>query len=147
MKLFMLILRSISCMNKQEIKQIIQQKLTKPRYEHTIRVRDTALILAKKFNVPIEKVTIAALLHDYAKDESEQQLKQKLKFYKISDDLLTFNKELWHGPVGAMTARETFGIKDEAIYNAIYYHTTARACMSDVEKVIYIADYIEPARQ
>src|SRR5690625_659033 len=120
----MLILRSISYMNEQKMKKMIQDKLTKARYNHTIRVLETAINLAKKHNVSLECVTKAALFHDFFKDESEQKLKQKILYYELPKDLLTYNKELWHGPVGAVVAREKYNVNDDAIFNAIYYHTT-----------------------
>jgi predicted HD superfamily hydrolase involved in NAD metabolism len=60
---------------------------------------------------------------------------------------LEYNKELWHAPVGAEVARERFGITDEEILNAIRYHTSGRPGMSKLEKIIFLADYIEPGRR
>ena len=60
--------------------------------------------------------------------------------------LLSFHHELWHGPVGAIIARNEFGIEDEDILNAIRFHTTGRAGMSTLEKLIYVSDMIEPGR-
>ena len=65
---------------------------------------------------------------------------------QIDRRLLSFHHELWHGPVGAMIARKEFGVTDEDMLNAIRFHTTGRAGMSPLEKLIYIADMIEPGR-
>jgi predicted HD superfamily hydrolase involved in NAD metabolism len=61
--------------------------------------------------------------------------------------LLDYHSELWHAPVGAYVAAQEFGVKDEDVLNAIRFHTTGRADMSDLEKVIYIADLVEPGRK
>ena len=60
--------------------------------------------------------------------------------------LSNFHKELWHAPVGAIIARNEFGIADEDILNAIRYHTTGRTNMSLLEKLLYVSDMIEPGR-
>ena len=61
--------------------------------------------------------------------------------------LLEYHEELWHAPVGAYLATTEFGVEDEDVLNAIRYHTTGREAMSDLEKVVYIADLIEPNRK
>src|SRR5690625_3671148 len=134
-------------MNEEEIKAIIKEKLSEERYEHTLRVHDLALHLAEKYKAPIDKIKHAALWHDYLKEETERVLKDKINEYKLPKDLLHYNKELWHGPVGAMVIRDTFSVRDEDVLNAIYYHTSGRAKMGLVEQIIFVADYIEPGRQ
>lgn len=133
-------------MDLNEIKKELKEKLSEDRYEHTLRVYDTAIQLANMYNESTEKVTIAALLHDYAKCESKQRLKQLIEKYHLPNELLQFHQELWHGPVGAMVAKEKFHITDEKVLHSIYYHTTGRANMSKLELIIFVADYIEPAR-
>ncbi len=133
-------------MNLDEIIQATKEQMPHSRWEHTLRVRDTALQLAEKHKLSLPKVEIAAILHDYAKFWSDEQLISWIKKYKLPSDLLQYNKELWHGPVGAEVARQKWKILDEEICNAICYHTTGRPAMSLIEKVIFLADYIEPAR-
>jgi predicted HD superfamily hydrolase involved in NAD metabolism len=94
-----------------------------------------------------EKVRIAAILHDYCKYWSPEELISWIKRFDLPADLLDYHPELWHAPVGAEVAREEFGIEDEEILNGIRYHTTGRPGMSLVEKIIFLADYIEPGRQ
>ena len=125
---------------------IIRNKLTSNRFEHTMRVYEEAVKIAKIFNGPIQQVELAAILHDYSKNDSEDDLRQAIINDDLPENLLHFNKELWHGPVAAIKVREKFNIKDNAIIDAIYYHTSARANMGMVEKIIYVADYIEPQR-
>lgn len=133
-------------MNINEMKQVVQQNLSEKRYAHTIRVYELALQLAKHYGVCEEKVAIAALFHDYCKDEELEHLKQQVIDYDLPPTLLSHDHELWHGPVAAKKVKEEFHIDDEEIYQAIYYHTTGRPNMSDVEKIVFIADYIEPHR-
>lgn len=125
---------------------VLKEKLTKDRYEHTIRVYETAMQLAKKYGASIEKVSQAALLHDIAKCEPVENLQEAIYTYHLPASLLEFNEELWHGPVGAKWLAEKFKIDDEEVFNSIYYHTTGRANMSLVELIIFVADYIEPGR-
>src|SRR5690625_1052393 len=125
---------------------IVRNKLTSNRFDHTIRVYDEAVKLAKLFNAPIKQVELAAIFHDYCKNDSEEDLRQAIIDDGLPEDLLQFNKELWHGPVAAMKVKEEFQIKESAIIDAIYFHTSARANMGMVEKIIYVADYIEPKR-
>jgi predicted HD superfamily hydrolase involved in NAD metabolism len=66
---------------------------------------------------------------------------------KLDTALLDYHPELWHGPVAASIVQERMGIRDEDVLNAIRYHTTGRAGMTRLEKIIYLADYIEPGRQ
>lgn len=133
-------------MEINEIKQVVKQNLSKKRYDHTIRVYEVALQLAKHYGVCENKVAIAALFHDYCKDEQIERLKQQVIDYDLPPTLLLYDQELWHGPVAAKMVRDIFHIADEEIYRAIYYHTTGRPNMSDVEKIVFIADYIEPNR-
>lgn len=127
-------------------KQIIYDHLTKKRYEHSLRVAQVANQLAKIHQVDPYKVELAALLHDIAKDQTIDELQANISQFALPDELLKDHYELWHGPVGARIVRDIYGVDDEEIFQAIYYHTTGRAKMSDVELIVYIADYIEPER-
>lgn len=134
-------------MKVNEILPKVKANLSKERYEHTLRVIQTAKELAKTHDVNVEKVEIASAIHDYAKCETESALKKYIINNKIDSDLLNYHHELWHAHVGAHFAEYTLGIKDRSTLNAIKYHTTGRARMDEVELVVFIADFIEPARQ
>lgn len=126
---------------------LVQSQLTIKRFEHTIRVADTAKELAKMYDVDEQQAEFAAILHDYAKDFPKDKLKQLLIEGQWSEDLLFFNQELWHGPVGAYILKNEYGITDADILNAVRFHTTGRAQMSKLELIVYVADYIEPGRK
>lgn len=134
-------------MKREQAFTIVNEKIAGPRYEHTIRVADTAEKLAVKYGEDVEKTVLAAIFHDYAKLLPINELKKIIADYKLDSRLLDYHPELWHGPAGAVLVREEIGIDDEDIFNAIRYHTTGRAGMTLLEKIIYIADYIEPGRQ
>lgn len=133
-------------MNDREAKQLIQTALSEKRYEHSLRVAETAEILAVHYDAPVDQVVLASLLHDFAKDQSNEQLKAQIIDYQLPLELLTYHHELWHGPVAAKICEKSYHIKDEAILRAIYYHTTGQANMGLVEIIVFVADYIEPER-
>jgi len=112
--------------NLLEMKEKLKQELKAERYEHTIEVMYTAAALAMKYGEDIEKALVAGILHDCAKS--------------VSTNLL-------HAKVGAQMAREVYGVEEESILNAISYHTTGRPKMTKLEKIIFVADYIEPNRK
>lgn len=134
-------------MDYEEIKRCLQKALKPKRYTHTLGVVNCAVKMAKQYGCDIEKVRYAALLHDCAKNFSDTQLLETAKQHKLDLDAVTMREpQLLHGPVGAVVARTEYGIDDEEILNAIAYHTTGRQEMSAIEKIIYLADFIEPSR-
>lgn len=119
----------------------------KKRYLHSLRVMDTAITLGEKYNVDLEKIKIAAILHDCAKFKDQANLlKMASKFDIILDSVMKNNLDLIHGPLGSKIAEKDYGIKDKEILDAIKYHTTGREDMTMIDKIIYISDFIEPKR-
>lgn len=126
----------------------MEKKLDTKRYNHTLSVAHTAACMAMRFGHDPYKAYIAGLLHDNAKCIPD---KKKLSLcYKYG---LTVNKaekagpDLLHAKLGSFLAGKKYGITDEEILSAILYHTTGRPAMTDFEKIIYIADYIEIHRK
>ena len=130
----------------ERIKEELKSRLSLSRYEHVLRVEQVASQLANHYDVDVDATTRAALLHDIAKNMDRQILRDMLVKGGADERLLLYHHELWHGPAGAMLAVQLFQEKDEDVLNAVRYHTTGRAHMSDLEKVIFIADLIEPGR-
>ena len=129
------------------IERDLLNKLGEKRLIHIKSVVKTALGLAKNYGLDLEKVEVAALLHDCAKHRDKNILLKKASdFGIILDVVMMHNEELIHAQLGAEIARREYGISDEDILNAIRYHTTGRVNMTLLEKIIYIADYIEPLR-
>ncbi len=136
-------------LTKEVIKEKLQSALSVKRYIHTMGVAEQAIKLAEIYGSTQEKqkAEVAALLHDCAKDYP-QELKMRLcKEYHIAlDDILKKQKDLIHPFLGAEVAKREYLVEDEDILNAIRYHTTGRKDMSLLEKIIFLADYIEPNR-
>lgn len=124
----------------------MKDRMPEKRYIHTKGVAITAIHLAKKYGEDIEKAELAGILHDSVKYAKKEWLREKIVSEKMDPILLEFHHELWHAPVGSYVAEHEFHIHDEDILNAIKYHTTGRAGMSSLEKIIYISDMIEPGR-
>ncbi|AOV07924.1 bis(5'-nucleosyl)-tetraphosphatase (symmetrical) YqeK [Sporosarcina ureilytica] len=129
------------------IKSELANRLTSSRYEHVLRVAELSKKMAKQHGVSETAAEKAALFHDIAKCMKKEELLRRLEEAGEDKRLVDFHHELWHGPVGAIIARETFGINDEDVLNAVRFHTTGRANMSMLEKILFIADLIEPGRQ
>ncbi len=127
--------------------KIVKEKISQKRFEHTKRVLSTALKLAEKHNVDKEKVKVAALLHDYAKNHSSKELIEILENAgeKVSP-LEKREPEILHGPAAAIIAEKELGIEDKEILESIKYHTTGKENLCKLAKIIYIADAIEPFR-
>lgn len=131
-----------------KINKRIYKMLTPVRFAHTQGVCEEAVRLAEKYGVDRQKAIIAALLHDCAKNIPENETRRLCKKYDIKlDDILDKQIYLAHSFLGAKIAKHEFNVSDKEILNAIKYHTTGRSNMSVLEKVIYIADYIEPNRE
>ena len=134
-----------------EMFKTIQDKLKKtldlPRYEHTIGVMYTAGCMAMAHNCNIEKAMLAGLLHDCAKCMTHEERLElcELHAVEVTESELE-NKALLHAKAGAILAEIEYDIKDQEILDAITYHTTGKPDMSLLDKIIYIADYIEPGR-
>ncbi|HLS07620.1 bis(5'-nucleosyl)-tetraphosphatase (symmetrical) YqeK [Lentibacillus sp.] len=133
-------------MKTDEAIDIVRPHLKQNRFEHTLRVAETAVDLAENFGEPVEKIKLAAILHDYAKYFPLEKMAQIIKDNDLPQDLLSYHHELWHGPVASVIIEKDHGITDADIKNAVRFHTTGRAGMSKFETILFIADYIEPGR-
>lgn len=134
-------------MEREQALAIVRKQMHEKRYIHTIGVMETAVLLAEKYGVDTKKAEMAAIFHDYAKCRSIQEMEEIIIREHMSPDLLDHNKELWHAPVGAYLVSKEVGIKDNDILQAITYHTSGHEHMTMLDKVIWIADYIEPGRK
>ncbi|HEY5537255.1 MAG TPA: bis(5'-nucleosyl)-tetraphosphatase (symmetrical) YqeK [Acetobacterium sp.] len=134
-------------MNKHKIDLKLKKALTKNRYEHTLNVVKVAESLALRYHANVDKASLAALLHDCAKNFSDAQLIEYAEAHELKIDPVTrLEPQLLHGPVGVLVAKNTYGVTDKQVLNAIQNHTTGRKNMSKLEKIIYLADFIESGR-
>ncbi|ANU11256.1 hypothetical protein A1A1_03522 [Planococcus antarcticus DSM 14505] len=134
-------------MDHSQMLQAVKERLPENRFTHVLGAVDTAVELAKEFDVSESKARTAAILHDVAKFSDREWMKSIIISEKMDPLLLEYHSELWHAPVGAHLAKIEFGVEDEDVLNAIRYHTTGREAMSDLEKIVYVADLIEPNRK
>lgn len=131
----------------ERIEDHLKKHQEKGRYEHTLGVVKAASSLARRYGLSEEKAKVAALLHDYAKDYTEQELKNYIDTHNIEVDKNLYETyQLLHGVVGAHIAKSKYFIKDREILQAIRYHTTGRPNMTPLEKIIYLSDFIEENR-
>jgi predicted HD superfamily hydrolase involved in NAD metabolism len=133
-------------MQRDKALAIVEKQLKKPRYEHTVRVMETSIKLAEKYGADVKKAETAAIFHDYAKYRPLEEMQRWIEIEQLPKDLLHYHHELWHGPVGALMAEREVGINDPDVLHAITVHTTGCAGMSVLDKVVFLADYIEPGR-
>ncbi|MCY7778409.1 bis(5'-nucleosyl)-tetraphosphatase (symmetrical) YqeK [Bacillus haynesii] len=134
-------------MKREEALSCVQEQLTEQRYIHTVGVMETAVKLAERFGADVKKAETAAIFHDYAKFRPKEEMKQIILDGGGPLEVLDFHHELWHAPAGAALVKTEVGITDEDILSAIRFHTSGRPNMTLLEKVIYVADYIEPGRR
>lgn len=135
-----------SPLNREQLIERLKAALTVPRFEHVLRVEETAIKLAKQNGVNVEKASIAALCHDYAKQRPDEDFITAIKQKELNRELLDYGNAIWHGVVGAELIKDELGIWDEDILNAVRHHTIGAPVMTKLEQVVYMADYIEPGR-
>ena len=123
-----------------ELRDQIKNNLSDSRYEHTLGVEYTAACLAMRYGADILKAEIAGLLHDCAKEFSLEELRT------MAGDEYGTDKTL-HAVCAPIVAERKYGITDTEILSAIRWHTTGTANMALLDKIIFVADFIEPARE
>lgn len=131
---------------RERIAQAVREQMPAQRWEHTLGVVEAAIMLAERYGGDRDKAELAALLHDYAKYWPIDKQRQMLLDQGIAEDLLAYDKQLWHAPAGACAVRSELGIEDQEVLDAIRYHTSGRQHMSLLDKIICLADYIERGR-
>lgn len=130
-----------------EIKKSLKKELDKSRYEHTLGVMYTAAALAMAHGGNIEQAMLAGLLHDCAKCiPNDEKFSMCKKNHIELTESEKENPALIHAKLGAFLAKEKYHVTDESILHAILVHTTGEPEMNLLDKIIYIADYIEPNR-
>ncbi len=132
----------------ENIQQELKKQLKKERYIHTIGVMYTAASMAMCYGESIENAMTAGLLHDCGKfTSSEEQIRLCKKYDLTLREAELQMPALIHAKLGAYLAQKEYEIKNEMILNAILYHTTGRPDMTLLEKIVFLADYIEPGRK
>ena len=120
---------------------LLRERLDDFRFEHSLAVANQAVVLSLRFGCDKEKAYVAGLLHDVCKNLKREE---QLQFFSSSAIMLTDTEKLspkvWHAISGAEFLKSVLKIDDRDIINAVRYHTTGRANMSNLEKIIYLAD-------
>lgn len=131
---------------KDEFIEVLKAKLQEKRFKHSLNVADAALELAKRYGEDEERAYICGLLHDVEKNSPEEEQKGYMLRFDDIPEVVVATPKLWHAPAGAAFVRDELGITDLEMVSAIKYHTTAKANMTMIEKIIYIADFISDER-
>jgi len=130
--------------NEEQILKWLKDNLSDKRYIHTLGTAQCAKELAQKFGLNTEKAYYAGLLHDCAKCFSNEKLLEIIHAHLSVEECELLNYKTLHAPVSAYIAENQFGITDNEILSAIRWHTLGKTDMSDFEKIIFLADKIEP---
>ncbi|MCL2336115.1 MAG: bis(5'-nucleosyl)-tetraphosphatase (symmetrical) YqeK [Firmicutes bacterium] len=129
-------------------RQRLKEMLSAKRFEHSLRVMDTAVQLAAIHGVNARQAALAGLLHDCARSLSGETLLTMAREFKLSlHEVDLALPMLLHAPVGACLLRRDFGIADEAVLRAVSVHTLGDEQMTLLDQILFVADKIEPGRQ
>ncbi|CAM2829408.1 bis(5'-nucleosyl)-tetraphosphatase (symmetrical) YqeK [Dellaglioa algida] len=131
---------------REELVQILRDTLSEKRFQHVLNVEKSAIELAERNNGDRERASIAGLIHDYAKERSDETFITVIKQKHLDPDLLNWGNAIWHGIVGAELIHDELGILDNEILTSIVKHTTGDVDMTLLDKIVYVADFIEESR-
>ena len=129
----------------EKIRHRLKKALDADRYRHTLGVAETAERMAHAFGEDEEKARLAGLLHDCAKCMTLDEMKRAAGSLPEDPELNT--RALMHAPAGMCIARDEYGVTDPDVLGAIRWHTTGKKDMTALEKIVYLADVIEPNRE
>lgn len=134
-------------MDYKQMREQLKSRLKPSRFLHSEGVAETAAFLGERFQLDIEQCRVAGLLHDCARQYSDKQLQAEADRRGISyGEVDKAMPLLLHAYIGASLVKEDYGVTDQAICQAIFRHTVGGAGMTELDKVIYFADMIEPNR-
>ena len=134
-------------MSREALLAKMETVIPEKRLRHCLGVEKAARELAERFGLDVEKAGLAGLLHDYAKKVSDEDFLSLIDKYKLDPDLKNWGNNVWHGMVGIYKIQEDLGVEDSEILRAIEIHTVGSGTMSELDKVVYVADYIEHNRE
>ena len=141
-----MIYESYISMSREALLAKMETVMPEKRLRHCLGVEKAARELAERFGLDVEKAGLAGLLHDYAKKVSDEDFLSLIDKYQLDPDLKNWGNNVWHGMVGIYKIQEDLGIEDAEILRAIEIHTVGSGTMSELDKVVYVADYIEHNR-
>ena len=131
-----------------EYEELIKERLYKKRFTHSMNVAEACYDLAERFGADKKRCYLAGLLHDVMKEDLPDRQRQMTVDSGMSPDPAEIDTPaLWHAVAGAAYVRDRLGINDEEILAGIRFHTIGCAKMTKLEKIVYLADMIEPNRK
>ncbi|MDR0200085.1 MAG: bis(5'-nucleosyl)-tetraphosphatase (symmetrical) YqeK [Streptococcaceae bacterium] len=134
-------------LTRDEIIEKMQATLSKKRFTHCLGVEAAARALAERYDyADVEKAGLTGLLHDYAKERTAEDYAKVIDREGLNPDLKNWSNAVWHGYVGWIIVRDEVGVTDREMLHAIEVHTVGCAEMSLLDKIVYVADYIEENR-
>lgn len=133
--------------SREELIASVSAGMPAKRWKHVEGVMESAVILARRYGADPVKADLAALLHDLAKFWPVEEQEAVMRENGLNPELLEHDKQLLHAEVGAFVACRDYGVEDEEVLDAIRYHTSGRIGMTLLDKIVCLADYIEPGRE
>lgn len=130
--------------SKEELRTKILNKVSPGKLDHTLGVETAAIMLAKRIGYDIEKASIAACAHDCCKHIKDEMLVEYIRKINPKEKL---KLESYHALAASIMCKNEFGIEDKNIINSVKFHSIPRTKMSKLDKIIYLADWIEPNRE
>ncbi|MEF2964845.1 bis(5'-nucleosyl)-tetraphosphatase (symmetrical) YqeK [Paenibacillus sp. M1] len=132
--------------SREQLIEIVSGQMPAKRWKHVEGVMESAVILAERFGADPVKADLAALLHDLAKFWPVERQEAVIRDNGLNPELLEYDKQMLHAEVGAFISERDYGIADPEVLDAIRYHTSGRVGMTKLDKIVCLADYIEPGR-
>lgn len=131
---------------REQLIEQVSSQMPARRWQHTLGVMVSAIELAERYDADPVRAELAAILHDVAKYWPVQRQAAVIAENGMNAELLNYDAPMWHSEVGAYVAEHEYGINDREVIDAIRYHTSGREGMTLLDKVVCLADYIEPGR-
>lgn len=138
--------KTYSILSSSELIKQEKSMMDEYRFNHCIGVSQTARKLAQLNDYDEDKAALAGFIHDYAKQISPANFREAIKTQGFDQDLLNWGPSIWHGIVGTYFIKRDLKITDNEILTAVRRHTTGDTVMSTLDKIVFMADYIEPGR-
>ncbi|MCA1292912.1 bis(5'-nucleosyl)-tetraphosphatase (symmetrical) YqeK [Paenibacillus sp. alder61] len=133
--------------NREQLIGIVSGQMPAKRWKHVEGVMQTAVELARRYGADPVKADLAALLHDLAKFWPVERQEAVIRENGLNAELLDHDKQLLHAEVAAFISQRDYGVDDPEVLDAIRYHTSGRVGMTQMDKIVCLADYIEPGRE
>lgn len=133
--------------DREQLIGIVSGQMPAKRWKHVEGVMQTAVELARRYGADPVKADLAALLHDLAKFWPVERQEAVIRENGLNTELLDHDKQLLHAEVAAFISQRDYGVDDPEVLDAIRYHTSGRVGMTQMDKIVCLADYIEPGRE